>query len=193
MRDIYINPNFKKIDQGLIFNCATSVTYVGREVYGVIISPRCDIAHKKSMEIHYLPIVKLKDWIAVEGKTILVEKCKPIFLGKLKTEFEKLKITPSLLINNKPSELLSLLDKLIENKNKRAEISELVKKLIDLNKIENNTLPHNEICEIFEKETKQLKAIIKDLIENKKKEYYLLDPFDSKTNPKIVDCIFSSK
>ena len=50
------------LQQGSIFNGAVARGYDGCDVYGVIITPRCDIDKHKVSIVHYLPIVKFEDW-----------------------------------------------------------------------------------------------------------------------------------
>lgn len=50
------------LQQGCIFNGAKLKGYEGCDVFGLIITPRCDIAQNKVDTIHYLSIVKIEDW-----------------------------------------------------------------------------------------------------------------------------------
>lgn len=55
----------KQIDclqQGCIFNGAKMKGYEECEVYGLIITPRCDIAQNKVDTVHYLGLVGIEDW-----------------------------------------------------------------------------------------------------------------------------------
>ena len=52
---------YNQLTQGSIVNCCTAEEYEGREVWGCIITPRCDLARNmKVPTIHYLSIVKGK-------------------------------------------------------------------------------------------------------------------------------------
>jgi hypothetical protein len=65
MRDIY-EKKLSMIDmqQGVIINGCVAEDYPNLEVFGVIITPRCDIENNKVSTIHYLPIVSLEDWLS---------------------------------------------------------------------------------------------------------------------------------
>lgn len=57
---------YNQLTQGSIINCCTAEEYEDREVWGCIITPRCDLARDmKVPTIHYLPIVKFEDWLEV--------------------------------------------------------------------------------------------------------------------------------
>lgn len=52
----------KELQQGCLFNGAIANGYNGCDVYGLIITPRCDIAQRKVSTVHYLPVVRFDDW-----------------------------------------------------------------------------------------------------------------------------------
>lgn len=181
MRELYIKPHFKKLDQGLIFNGATALNYENRNVFGLIISPRCDIEHKKNDEIYYLPLVSISDWLGVDGKIIFCEKCKENYLMKLKHDLEKQGVSSAILKNNlyNLDNLIEVLQKIDINKQKISDWVSQVEVLKKITQLENNSLSKEEAKQLYELEKKQIKSILKELVENRKKEFYLLDPFDS--------------
>jgi hypothetical protein len=64
MRNIYEKKTLMiDLQQGVIINGCVAEDYPDSEVFGVIITPRCDIENKKVPTIHYLPIVSLEDWL----------------------------------------------------------------------------------------------------------------------------------
>jgi len=62
-KGLYSKPKIGEIDQGSIFNAGVAEDYYGCYVYGIIITPKCDIAHDKVKTYHYLPVVRFNDWI----------------------------------------------------------------------------------------------------------------------------------
>ena len=57
----------KKVTQGSIINHCVAEKYCC-DVWGVIVTPRCDIAHTgKVTHVHYLPIVPFDEWYKVDG------------------------------------------------------------------------------------------------------------------------------
>lgn len=61
-RNIFQKEKITEVQQGCIFSGAIADGYKDCDVYGLIITPRCDIAQKKVLTIHYLPIVKFSNW-----------------------------------------------------------------------------------------------------------------------------------
>lgn len=73
-RDLYDDPVIGKITQGSIFNGAKSRFYPGyKTVYGIIITPRCDIEQKKVPLYYFLPAIKMEDWMTVDFPPLYVK------------------------------------------------------------------------------------------------------------------------
>lgn len=81
MRNIFCE-TITETQQGCIFSGAKANGYEDCTVYGLIITPRCDIAQCKVMTVHYLPIVKLEDW----KRIVLAQLSQIDRLGKKKEE-----------------------------------------------------------------------------------------------------------
>ena len=63
-----------KVTQGSIFSNAIATKYT-ENVYGLIISARCDLEHEGNVDyVYYLPIVDLKQWYENNGKIYLLNK-----------------------------------------------------------------------------------------------------------------------
>ena len=78
-----------KVTQGAIFSNAIATKYTD-DVYGLIISARCDLEHEGKVEyVYYLPIVDLKQWYENDGRYYLL--CKDIEKKKHKLEAECIK------------------------------------------------------------------------------------------------------
>lgn len=57
----------KRVTQGSIINHCVAEKY-SCNVYGVIVTPRCDMAHLgKVTHVHYLPVVPFEEWFKVDG------------------------------------------------------------------------------------------------------------------------------
>lgn len=73
MRNFYLAPTH--VTQGSIINCCISSNYPNSSVDGIIITPRCDLAHEgKVYYVHYLPIVDFKEWFLNDGKKYLYSR-----------------------------------------------------------------------------------------------------------------------
>lgn len=78
----------RTLTQGSIINNCIADNYAeGLDVYGLIITPRCDLAHEgKVNTVHYLPIVDFDDWLCCDGEAYLLNK----WAVKNKYKFEQL-------------------------------------------------------------------------------------------------------
>lgn len=179
MREIYLKPLYRKLDQGLIFNGGVALSYSNRKVYGIIVSPRCDIERKKNDEVYYLPIVSINDWLAVDGKHLLIEKCVSNYLAKLKQDLESCNCSPSILIHNKGKDLIQIINTIISNGKKKDSILKTIETIDEFHQLKDCILPKEKVKVLYDRESKQIKSILKEIIENKRKEFYLLEPFQS--------------
>ena len=67
MREIFNKKKkYSKITQGTIITGCVSQRYIGCDVYGCIITARCDLANEKVDSVHYLPIISYEDWLKRE-------------------------------------------------------------------------------------------------------------------------------
>ncbi|WP_420726301.1 hypothetical protein [Hwanghaeella sp. LZ110] len=71
------------LDQGTIFTCGYAGRYPGCVVYGLAITARCDFAQGKYRILNYVPIVKLADWLLVDGLELIKERYKKELNGRL--------------------------------------------------------------------------------------------------------------
>ena len=73
IRSIYIeSPLIGKMTQGSIINGCISEDFPNEEVYGFIITPRCDLEHQgKVNTVHYIPAVPFELWFDVIARPII--------------------------------------------------------------------------------------------------------------------------
>ena len=97
-RNVFEKCSFgKEMTQGSVFCGAKSHLYKNATIHGIVITPRCDIAHKKVPFYHYLPMVRLEDWIGTELPEILIRHLKNDALGNLQSFFAEYNISINLL------------------------------------------------------------------------------------------------
>lgn len=88
MRDVYnLRPKYQKITQGSIIRGCIANGYNGCDIYGLIITARCDLAQEKVNTVHYLPIVSYDDWLK---KEIVAALRQELILERKKKVIEKL-------------------------------------------------------------------------------------------------------
>ncbi len=156
-----------RLQQGAIFSGAVADGITGsQDLFGLVITPRCDIANRKVSTIHYLPLIPFKLW-------------KYEILAKLYQSVEYDKLTDILI---KFCQDNSITESLFENKYrfKESEIESSIchvkgyKDAINKYK-ERCQLENLEYCRSKVKDWSKAKTKIKDLIENKQAHYYLIE------------------
>ena len=97
MREVYNTNVIGSIEQGTIINSCVAENYSNISNFGIIITPRCDIDNNKVSTVHYLPVVRLDDWIANDFWLIFSIRAKNEVIGKIYSIFEKYKLSRSLI------------------------------------------------------------------------------------------------
>lgn len=150
MRQLYVKHNTSiPIQQGVIISGCVADNY-NCNVFGLIITPRCDIDHEgKVSTIHYLPIVPYHEWL----KTECIPLCRQKTILSKKKSLRKLlndkKLSPTLLngvfdndsilkiihpyknIETEYNTLMQISDESIVHKNVQDNINEQIKRLKD--------------------------------------------------------------
>lgn len=101
MRQLYNKkPKYLEITQGSIITGCIASKYDGCQVWGCIITARCDLSNKKVDVVHYLPIVSFEDFLRKE----IVDELKEDWIKELKTNLgNRMKekgVSPSFLDRN---------------------------------------------------------------------------------------------
>lgn len=93
-RNIYdYSPAYGKLSQGSIINGCIAEEFPNQEVFGLVITPRCDLSHKgKVSTVHYLPVVPFDLWFDKIAKPIIKERWKKKLICQLNTNFCNAKI-----------------------------------------------------------------------------------------------------
>jgi hypothetical protein len=77
---------------------------------GIIITPRCDLAHNKSPFINYLPLVTMDDLLEYHGGFVLLEQELQRREQSLRNAAEQLKVSELLEIGFPPEEILRIIE-----------------------------------------------------------------------------------
>jgi hypothetical protein len=73
MRPLTTEPIIGEVTQGAVFNC---LRLDGDDsTYGLVISAKCDIAHRKSKTVLCLPLFRLEKWMADIGRLEILMQC----------------------------------------------------------------------------------------------------------------------
>lgn len=179
-RDIYGEISIGKLQQGYIFTQAVSDDYRDSEIYGIIITPRCDIENGKVLTFHYLPIVRLDDWLLHDYWIILRSLLIKNLDNTINQIFAKNNISQNLL---ELFEIESVRDK-FEKKLKGIDQNNFLSSvnwLIEIRKTDGTI--SKELLEKIHMEKPFYKLgniIFKDLTQNNRREFYLIEDWDGK-------------
>lgn len=125
MRNIFTQET-SVVQQGCIFNGAIVDGFGDARAFGLIITPRCDIAQCKVPTVHYLPIVKFEDWKKFYLTPISQKERMERSLNEL-NPFISRGIIPDHLINKEYMLSDEDLEKCIQNQNIRRTVVDKIK------------------------------------------------------------------
>ena len=89
MRNVYEKGIFTELTQGAIINNCISEDYNNCEVWGCVITPRCDMANDgKVSTFHYLPIIDFEYWVDKVMKDMLINDYNANLKDKINKKLE---------------------------------------------------------------------------------------------------------
>lgn len=89
----YEKPIINRMTQGSIINGCVADAFPGEEVFGLIITPRCDVCHEGKVDsVHYLPVVPFERWFEVIARPKIKEIWKKNICSQLNDQFKSAKI-----------------------------------------------------------------------------------------------------
>lgn len=167
MRRFYqILPLVKPVTQGSIINHCIADNYQGKDVYGMIITPRCDLDHQgKINTVHYLPIVDFTDWINVDGEDYFFNKWSQRIVEKFKDKCKTFSFPDDL---NKKELYDIIAEKKIDDKDKRNAFKDVVKNYFDINR-------NSDDFANYKAKSDTKKSLVNNLMEDKLPAYYLIE------------------
>lgn len=180
MRTIYEEKKINwEIQQGSIINNCISEDYPDYEVYGIIITPRCDIGNKKVSTIHYLPVIKFDDWLKKDFIKLFEKQYKQNQKTALISKFKENNISPTILENN-----ISKADiiKIINQKVTRKQLDQTLLFLNNYFNIEES----DKISDIIKSNFKIRDIILKDIKDGKDRNYHLIEDWNEKGKYVVV-------
>lgn len=164
-----------RLTQGTVFNCASAFRYPGKNVLGITITARCDVAQAKYRILNYVPAVPLSDWFQVDGLEILVEQEAATLQNTMNSLLKNAGISPSLVTSVSVPEIIS---KNFPQNDRKLDSAK--RKLLDC---------HDSLCTIASLEkhplalfdwfrknkAPRIQETIKKLFEHKLSGYYFLE------------------
>jgi len=177
-RDLFADPVINKMDQGYLFSGGRSELYVGKNVLGIIITPRCDIAHDKADEIHYLPVVDGSDWKATEFPEIFCTKLQSDTETAIEKKLASMEIPPSIVRQFIPEDVADILG---AKNTPDKDVKQILKQIGILRKIadyrKNNDF--SVFNQLLLDNVGTRKTIIKDIVEGRSTKYHILECGDT--------------
>lgn len=180
MRQFYKNYRMARtLTQGSIINNCLADNYNEKlDIYGLIITPRCDLAHEgKVNTIHYLPVVDFEDWLYCDGEEYLFSKWQAKIRDKFYQMCNKNEISPNL---QDVSLYEKIANKLITDSSKRDAFLKKADTLF------NSSTRHKAFNDYVHKNDVQ-RTLLNNLIGDSLPAYYLIEDWDTaRAKPKIV-------
>ena len=166
-----------KITQGTVFNCAVAFRYPGKQVFGLTITARCDVAQEKYRLLNYVPVVPLRDWLMVDGLEILTEIERKDRNGKIRSELTQNGLSSNLMLS---VSLREIIDTHFPEKASEKGIIKTRKRLEkckheadELFALEGN--PEGRFAWFLNNRSKMVSNIVSDLFNHKVLGYYFLE------------------
>ena len=179
-REIYRKePIVGRLTQGSIINGCIAENFPKEEVYGCIITPRCDLEHDgKVPTVHYLPVVPFERWFNVIEIPIIRQLWKRELAQKINSSLSKAKVGNDIMnANFEYEDMLKICEQKIKDKNQKENLINLL----------NDYYDKDEEDKSFNSYVKDGKGSVhtqlKQLIENKDVQHYLIETWDKVNGP----------
>ncbi len=175
-------PLFGKMTQGCIINGCTAESFPGEEVYGLVISPRCDLDHEgKVSTVHYVPVVPFERWFDVIGKPEVKTQWKKDLLGQLNEFFASVGLKGIMKVDFTYNDLLTVFNNLNIKQSDKSKYQEKIDSYYDI-----KDAFALYLCDNNKKKGHALIRYLSDLIGDKKHSYYLLEDWSKTDNHFVV-------
>lgn len=178
IRNIYFEkPIVNRMTQGSIINGCVADAFPGEEVFGLIITPRCDVSHEGKVDsVHYLPVVPFERWFEIIAKPKIKDIWKKSLLNKLDSKLKNAKVGKEVMSANFSYEdLISICDAKVNKENDKKDIKGLLDSYFEKNEDDFDLfLLDAETKGIFDKKHELFKYLLR-LEGNNIPPYYLLE------------------
>jgi len=181
MTSILKHPVLGQLGQGALFTCARAERYPHCEVSGIVLTARCDIEQDKFNVLNYAPVVRLDDWLAVDGYDICVSRASADFIGRVSKALKSVELPESLLHSQN---LSSILEAVIRDPDAPKNIRKTESAFVELVRIESilskcSTGTAYSNPDFHEHFGGQVRSVIKELMNHKLSGYYYLPAVDA--------------
>lgn len=127
------SPLYSKLTQGSIINGCVAEAFPNQEVFGVIVTPRCDLSHEgKVLTVHYVPLVPFELWFDKIAKPIIKEQWKKELANKLDSSTKNAKVGVDVMEANFAYEdLCKIVEQKVIKQRDKIEIKEMLDAFFD--------------------------------------------------------------
>lgn len=178
-KNLYNKPRIGLIDQGSIFNGGIAEEYEGCDVFGIIITTRCDIAHNKVPTYHYLPIVHFRDWLCRDFWKIFSRRLKKDYYAKAGSLLKNNKQSAEILNYSNLVNVLEGAGNFFEKEKDLKQFQEYLLVIIEIEERESRSLSISEALKFISHNRKIASSIIKEVISNQNNLFYFLESWNS--------------
>ena len=177
-KNIHRKPRIGQLEQGAILNGCIAEEYADQEVYGIIITPRCDISNEKVTTFHYLPLVKYRDWLRVNFWELFRNNLRKNLMGSLGGMLKGKGKSANVLQYFSIQEVLEEFSKLFLNSKESLSFRSIAQDLIRLNITPNQNPEEEDFLYFYLKYDKITKNILDEVKKNRRNDFYLIEGFE---------------
>jgi hypothetical protein len=172
-------PDPRELTQGTIFTCAVAENYDDCDVYGLIITARCDVTNSKAPIFSYIPVVPYMDWSKKDAASIIASRVSANCSGELRNIIRSTGLSESILETLSAEAILSVLqgNTSKEGKLKSKKFSENIEKIENFEKYL-LTGDHNSAVDIIKNNIKAYQGLVKELVGNTVSDFHYLDQIE---------------
>lgn len=164
-----------EVTQGSIFSNAIATKYTD-DVYGLIISARCDLVHEGNVEyVYYLPIVDLKQWYEVDGKSYLLIK----EIERKKEKLEKMCLKHAFPFEGFSIDQLKRMGSAIKNEDEKQQFLSVVMDYFEILEKQQGGLE-------YEPKQERIEKLLDNLRNNDLNKVILIESWEKKRQYKVI-------
>ncbi|NOQ27787.1 MAG: hypothetical protein GQ564_20685 [Bacteroidales bacterium] len=184
-RDIFTNTKINDLEQGAIFYGALSENYPNTELYGIIITPRCDISNNKVNHFNYLPVVPFEAWIINDFWEIFKETILKSLNNNLKSYFQNKNLSPSIIDKFSPELILKKYDKYFVKAKENSKFQELINGIVEISKIHDSP-KIEDVKAIMKSYEKQAKTILTEINNNRNPNFHIIESWSENGKYNVI-------
>ena len=174
-RDIYTDFRINDLEQGAIFYGAKSDNYIDKEVYGIIITPRCDISNGKVNYFNYLPVIPFQDFLINDYWIIFRQQVLSMLNNNLKSSLQNKKLSESIVEKFDILFIKEKYEKYFTKASEQKKFKELTENISNINSTQTNIITPKDLNCLMLRHEKQAKGILTEINNNRNPNFHLVE------------------